>query len=112
MAFFRVGMRVKKVRGEKNIGIVGIVIGTNRITKGDHNPFAGRPANLSEGFVSDLQVQVETHWMNHNGDLCPPEKPAFTKAENWEPIINKQEPCDAEFKQSLDQLLARTKQDA
>lgn len=106
MAFFRVGMRVKKVRGINDLGAIAIVVGMEKLQQGDISPNFGLIGVLSRG-LSDLQVLSDRTWLNSMNELRPATSVALTYSDLWEPIIENPQPCESEFKQSLDRLLEK-----
>jgi hypothetical protein len=85
MAFFRIGMRVRKVRGGFNVGCCGTV-----------------------RFMTPFQVAPDADVRSLCGDIIPAGFAYFTFQENWEPIIDKHEAADdADFLKDLDRLLEK-----
>lgn len=81
MSRFFVGQRIKKVRGTVNIGVTGIVVS---------EPVSA--INQLDG--CDMCVLVDK-----TGQI------GAAESKNWEPITDQHKPCEAKFKQQLDQLL-------
>lgn len=85
MARFFVGQRVKKVRGDTNVGLTGRVIGTRFIPAGTTGVYPG-------GFLwraaeaSDLQVEYDTASRNADGQVFPAGVMACGQSVNFEPI--------------------------
>lgn len=100
MSKFFVGQRVKKVRGEDDVGLTGVIVdldpgcvlGHTLLIRGD------RPMRVRGGlFREDRGTMLE----------------AWGRPEHWEPIINLGlEACDEDFKLSLDELLERQREAA
>lgn len=95
MAKFFFGQRIKKSRGECDIGITATVIG---YTDGD------------DGYT--LMVRQDRPWKNVMDITMPADAICLTIPDLWEPILDKHEPCESEFRESLDQLLASTEEEA
>lgn len=72
MARFHVGQRIKKVRGDTNVGTVATVVSTNITGYGD----------------SSLEVKRETPWVNGCGYTWGATETAYTNPANWEPLTD------------------------
>jgi hypothetical protein len=77
MGKFRIGQRVKKVRGEHNIGRTGIVIGIEQ--------------TIEEGILFDISVQGDYDWVNRFGVTRPASAPSRGVSSQWEPIQDRPE---------------------
>lgn len=90
-------MRVKKVRGEENIGITGVVLSLEPDIC---------DAILGYDFVVRMDVAaVGSRW---GKTICPPGTTGVSRANQWEPILLADDKaCEEDFKQSLDRLLER-----
>lgn len=85
MAFFRVGMRVRIVACNGGSNAEGLVGKEARVNSTNKKNMWG------EAGMIGVTVLGESFWVFWPHQL--------------EPIIDKHEPCDTEFKQSLDRLL-------
>jgi hypothetical protein len=94
---YKIGTRVKKVRGE-NVGRTGVVC-AGPATHG---------FTLSSSVVgSDMYVRFDSAWTNIYGDQFPAGSVGVARSWLYEPILDRHEPCEAEFKESLDALLTK-----
>jgi hypothetical protein len=89
MPKFKVGQRVKKVRGSHNIGLTGVVIALGDFQEGLYP--------ISEN--CDIQVQFDTSWVNVANALQPASRAAFALAELFEPIVD-----DGHLKSSWEEM--------
>ncbi|WP_202844752.1 hypothetical protein [Luteimonas saliphila] len=93
MTTFYVGQRVKKVRGEANIGLTGVVV----------SAWVEHPIDP----LATLRVKLDQAGLGTHGDYAAGEV-AATHPDDWEPILDqKHEACDEDFKRSMDELLER-----
>lgn len=72
---FAIGTRVKKVRGERMLGITGTVVGFNV-------RFGEAMAGL------DMLVQPDCAWVNGLGAVKPATEVAAVQSASWEPVID------------------------
>jgi hypothetical protein len=72
MTTFRIGQRIKKVRGKTNVGTVAIVIAVNVAWHGSNT----------------LQVKRDEPWKNQKGVTFQACESSFTDPDNWEPIAD------------------------
>lgn len=82
---FHIGQRVKKVRGDRNIGLTGVVVGLDYVSPGlSYSKLVGGVISLTE--ACDIQVVIDSSWRNVDGLLFPKHAPAYSRAEYFEPI--------------------------
>lgn len=91
MAKFFVGQRVKKVRGKTGVGAIGTIIkidpdciiGLTLLIRFDN------PMYVTRVLTGERIFSLE----------------GWGQPQDWEPILGAHEPCESEFKESLDKLL-------
>ena len=86
-----IGQRVKKVSGKDNVGV------TVTIIKLDPDCILGFTLLI----LSDSPMHV-TRALTGYRSLS---SEGWGRPENWEPIIDRHQPCESEFKESLNKLL-------
>lgn len=93
---YKIGTRVRKIAGRFNVGCTGIVC---------DGPAAG--GGVLDG-REDMYVRHDTVWTSTSGRTWPAGTISRTASAIWTPITpDRHEPCEAEFKESLDELLSR-----
>ena len=85
---YKIGTRVKKVRGDFS-GLTGRVIGYETVDD-----------------WGDIRVAMDTPWESRGGFSWGAGEYAVCRSFEWEPILDLHEPCESEFKESLDKLLS------
>jgi hypothetical protein len=86
MSRFYVGQRVKKVRGDRNIGLTGVVVGNAFFAGGHHAHHPSYPFGFELISPSDLQVLFDGNWEGVVGGYFSAGDVAFCDAHNFEPI--------------------------
>lgn len=89
MAKFYVGQRIRKVRGSMALGAAGMFAGEPRFGFGAH--FDGH-------VILDTEEVGTSGEAKNYGDII---------SSQWEPLVPPHEACESEFKESLEELLAR-----
>lgn len=97
---YKIGTRVKKVRGHRNLGVTGIVC---------QGPTSNGQTFAHSKRGSDMYVKLDCDAVTPGGRILDAGCVGMGKSENWEPILDRHEPCESEFKESLDHLLSRLK---
>lgn len=89
---YKIGTRVRKVRGIADIGMTGLVIDTD--------------PDCALGYTilvrGDRPMTVKA-WGSEESWEGPE---AWGHPDHWVPILDRHEPCESEFKESLDKLLS------
>jgi hypothetical protein len=83
MSKFFVGQRVKKVRGNHDIGQVATVVGLVCLPAGATVPLQGGQARLA--LPCDMQVLPDTSWTAVAGSVFPASQMAYTESWMFEP---------------------------
>lgn len=100
MSRFFVGQRVRKVRGLCNVGLTGTVHDLVFVPKGG-SYIAGKWCSGE----ADIQIMYDAEWMNASGCRMEAGQVCCAESVYFEPILDLHEPCESEFKESLDKLL-------
>lgn len=73
---FRIGQRVKKVRGRVNVGLTGVVVGSADWLRGD-------------GLRHDIEIRFDSAWRDFfSGGLHPATRICSAVSAEWEPITD------------------------
>lgn len=83
MSRFFVGQRVRKARGNQNIGMTGIVEAVGYFPAG----FTTDSGSVLSK-AADIAVRYPTKWENTNGYTLPAARPAYSLAELFEPLTD------------------------
>ena len=83
MSTFKIGQRVKKVRGEYNIGLTGVIVAIGSYAPGLHED--GRQSTRD---WTDIRVKSDRDWLNKDGKVRPQSVIAFSQSCDWEPIVD------------------------
>ena len=103
MAKFYVGQRVKKVRGVRNIGYEGTVVGLGSFPAGEKS---------GDGYTktaTDIVVQYEKDWISLSGTIRPASVVAYGKQEHYEPLVP---PHEAGSWEEIEKLLPNIREKA
>lgn len=83
---FKIGTRVKKMRGGTNIGLTGVVVGLDHVAPGQDHPMLEPMKCIL--CASDIQIRFDTAWVPKNDTKpMPPGSIGFGVAHEYEPII-------------------------
>ena len=85
MSKFRIGQRVRKARGEGNIGHEGVVFGTAVVLSGTR--ICGVHGNALVTRDSDIQVRYSNDWVSLTGHTWPAAQVAYGRADDYDPIL-------------------------
>lgn len=94
---FYIGQRVRIVRSTVRVGFTGIITDFGNWEIGDYLPRGGY---LSNTILGSCNCMIQLHREDANGHVLVP-----SHTSNIEPILDQHQPCDTEFKESLDQLV-------
>ncbi len=106
---YKIGTRVKKVRGDMNVGATGVVTTLDTCSPGVQRAVQAVRRLLGDGkwqkHFGDLFVRMDNAWQSPTGHQ-PAGKTSIGYSDQWEPIIpDGHQPCEDGF--SLDDLLNR-----
>lgn len=90
MAKFKIGQRVKKVRGSSNIGITGVVVGLYCMEPGSYPNGTPFWENINARLLrsSDVQIKMDQSWKSTSGShTYEAATVSYGNSEEWEPII-------------------------
>ena len=105
MSKFRVGQRVRKARGERNLGHEGVVVGTTVALMGTRISSVRGSAVVNRD--SDIQVRYSSEWVSLTGDVWPATQVAYGQADDYDPILpSGHRSGDYTFRELMDRLKA------
>lgn len=87
MPKFYMGQKIKKVRGNTNLGATGRVVGFKYYPQGAivDDDWSLRPWKALSPL--DLQIQMDASWVNTLHQPQPRARIAYSESELWEPIV-------------------------
>jgi hypothetical protein len=103
---YKIGTRVKKVRGRSNVGVTGVVARASECIGNTCEYLTRR-----RGDLYDFYVRYDSSPIGYTGRRVPAGVWAAS-SRNWEPILYRHEPCETDFMESLDKLLSEVSREA
>lgn len=86
-AKFYIGCRVKKVRGIRDIGATGVVVGLEYIKPGVYPNHPLWDQGIIVDRAGDIQIKRDSFWQGEYGGFNPPSIVSIGDRDNWEPIV-------------------------